>query len=110
MPAPLARYTAATALVAVAALVVFTAYLAQVAQYALNYLRNDVVVVGGYVLVLAVGVLAAWVLHASIGAAIRFQESIRWTRLGRVIWSATHLGALGLLLIAAYWGVFPSFI
>lgn len=110
MPPPLARYSAAVGLGAVAALVIFAAYLVQVAQYALNYLTNDVVVVGGYVLVLGVGVLAAWVLYSSLEAAGTALGSTEWSSLGRVIWSVTHLGAVCLLLIAAYWGVFPSFI
>ncbi len=110
MPESLARFAAATALGALAALVFFVAYIAQVANYALNYQRNDVVVTGGYVVVLAVGVLAAGALFTSVERAWRSRGSGQWRRSGRLLWWTTHLGALSLLIIAAYWGVFPSFV
>lgn len=110
MPASLARYAAATALAALAALVVFVAYLTQVAQYALNYLRNDLVVVGGYFFVLGTGVLAAGVLYASLERTHRARAVGAWRGPGRVVWWLVHLGAVSLLIIAAYWGVFPSFV
>src|SRR5690625_1124190 len=109
MPAPLARYAAATALASVATLVIFLAYLTQVAYYALNYLRNDIVVVGGYLLVMATGVLAAWVLHSSLEQTLRHRDAA-WRGPGRLVWWCVHLGAVSLLIIAAYWGVYPSFI
>ncbi|HLS25867.1 MAG TPA: hypothetical protein VK063_08350, partial [Beutenbergiaceae bacterium] len=87
----------------------FVAYLTQVAYYALNYLRNDFVVVGGYVVVMATGVLAAWVLHSSLDRTIRSRDSA-WRGPGRLVWWCVHLGAVSLLIIAAYWGVYPSFI
>lgn len=110
MPPPLARFAAATALSSLAALAVFFAYLVQVAQYALDYQRNDVVVIGGYVLVLATGVLAAGVLYTSVTAWLDSRRSQLWHPVGRLIWWTTHLGAVSLLIMAAYWGVFPSFI
>ncbi|MGC0251637.1 alpha/beta hydrolase family protein [Pseudactinotalea sp. Z1748] len=110
MPASLARYAAATALAALAALVMFVAYLTQVAQYALNYLRNDLVVVGGYFLVLGTGVLAAGVLYASLERTHRARAVGVWRGPGRLVWWLVHLGAVSLLIIAAYWGVFPSFV
>lgn len=110
MPAPLARYAAATVLAALACLVVFVAYLTQVAQYALNYLRNDFLVVGGYFLVLATGVLATGVLYTSLEQTQRVRTAGPWRSPGRLVWWLVHLGAVSLLLIAAYWGVFPSFV
>lgn len=113
LPAPVARNTAATGLAAVAVLVVFVAYVAQVADLALNYRTDDVVVLGGWVVVQLVGALAAGVLVHSVMVAKPFHPE-RWGGgderaglAGRLLWWATHLGALGLLLIAAYWGVYP---
>lgn len=109
MPAPLARYAAATALSAMAALVFFLAYLSQVAYYALNYMSNQFVVVGGYLLVLATGVLAAWMLYASVEQTLRHRD-VGWRGPGRLVWWTVHLGAASLLLICAYWGVYPAFV
>lgn len=113
LPAPVARHTAATGLAAVGVIVVFVAYCAQVADLALNYRTNDVVVLGGWVVVQAVGVLAVAVLVRSVLVA-RPWSSSRWAAsdrraglAGRLLWWCTHAGALGLLLIAAYWGVYP---
>lgn len=114
LPAPVARHTAAAGLAAVAVMVVFVAYCAQVADLALSYRTNDLVVLGGWVLVQAVGVLAAVVLVRSVQVAKPFHPE-RWSsgderagRAGRLLWWATHAGAVGLLLIAAYWGVYPA--
>ena len=109
MPAPLARYAAASALSAVATLVFFVAYLSQVAYYALNYLSIQFVVVGGYLLVLAAGVLAAWMLLESVEQTLRHRQ-VGWRRPGRLVWWTVHLGAVSLLLICAYWGVYPAFV
>lgn len=114
LPAPVARHTAATGIAAVAVIVVFVAYCAQVADLALNYRTNDLVVLGGWLLVQATGVLAAGVLVHSVMVAKPFHPS-RWSGgderaglAGRMLWWCTHAGALGLLLIAAYWGVYPA--
>lgn len=114
LPAPVARHTAATGLAAVAVLVLFVAYCAQVADLALNYRTDDLVVLGGWVVVQAAGVLAAAVLVRSVWVAQPFHPE-RWSSgderaglAGRVLWWATHAGAVGLLLIAAYWGVYPA--
>ncbi|WP_241680604.1 alpha/beta hydrolase family protein [Pseudactinotalea suaedae] len=114
LPAPAARHTAATGLAAVAVLVVFVAYCTQVADLALNYRNNDLVVLGGWVLVQAVGALAAGVLVRSVWVARPLHPG-RWGGgdeqagvAGRILWWATHAGAVGLLLVAAYWGVYPA--
>lgn len=110
MPAPLARYAGALALASLATLVTYVAYVGQVAYYALNYLRNDFVVIGGYLVVLGAGVLAAWVLLNSLEHTVRRRESPQWRRPGRLVWWTVHVGAVSLLMIAAYWGVFPSIV
>ena len=113
-PAPVARHTAATGLASVAVMVVFVAYCAQVADLALNYRTDDLLVLGGWVVVQAVGVLAAAVLVRSVWVAKPFHPE-RWSRgderaglAGKLLWWGTHAGAVGLLLIAAYWGVYPA--
>lgn len=114
LPAPVARHTAATGTAAVAVIVLFVAYCVHVADLALNYRTNDLVVLGGWVVVQAAGVLAAAVLVHSVMVAKPFHPE-RWSSgderaglAGRLLWWATHAGALGLLLIAAYWGVYPA--
>jgi len=113
LPAPVARHTAATGIAAVAVIVLFVAYCAQVADLALNYRTDDVVVLGGWIAVQAAGAFAAAVLVHSVMVAKPFHPG-RWSSgderaglAGRLLWWATHAGALGLLLIAAYWGVYP---
>lgn len=119
LPAPVARYTAATGLAALAVIVVFVAYCAQVADLALNYRTDDLLVLGGWLLVRAVGVLAAAVLVRSVVVAHPWnaRRGRGWTsgderagRAGRLMWWCTHAGAVGMLLIAAYWGVYPDLI
>jgi len=114
LPAPVARHTAATGIAAVAVIVLFVAYCATVAGLALNYRTNDLVVLGGWLVVQAAGVLAAGVLVHSVATAKPFHPS-RWSSgderaglAGRLLWWCTHAGALGLLLIAGYWGVYPA--
>lgn len=111
MPPPLARFGAATAMSTVAVLVIFAAYIAYVATLALNYRTDDLVVHGGWLLLHALGILAVAVGVRSVAAAWN-----AWRTLGKralsagalVIWGSTHVGAAGVLLIAAYWGVFPT--
>jgi len=111
LPPPLARFSAATAMSALAVLVVFAAYIAYVATLALNYRTDDLVVDGGWIVLHALGILAVAVAVRSVAAGWN-----AWRTLGRramsigsaVIWGSAHLGAAALLLIAAYWGVFPT--
>ncbi|UFU01743.1 alpha/beta hydrolase [Ruania suaedae] len=111
LPPPLARYTAATGLGALAVLVVFCAYVAYVADLALNYRSADLVVNGGWVALHALGILAVAVGVRSVDAAVNAWRTLGGRRFapGQVlIWWAAHLGAALLLLISAYWGVFPT--
>jgi uncharacterized protein len=71
-------------------------------------------VLGGWLVVQAAGVLAAGVIVRSVIVAKPFHPS-RWSSgderagmAGRLLWWCTHAGALGLLLIAGYWGVYPA--
>jgi len=114
LPAPVARYTAATGIAAVAVLVLFVAYCATVADLALNYRTNDVLVLGGWIVVQAAAWFAAAVLVRSVTVARPLHPG-RWSGgderaglAGRVLWWCTHAGAVGLLVIAAYWGVYPA--
>ncbi|WP_235857133.1 alpha/beta hydrolase family protein [Occultella glacieicola] len=111
LPPPLARYTAATALATVAVLVVFAAYIVQVANLALNYRTDDLAVHGGWVLLQAVGIFAVAVGVRSVAAGINARRTLGAAAtgaVGRITWWGVHVGATVLLLIAAYWGVFPS--
>lgn len=111
MPPPLARYCAATAMSTVAVLVIFAAYIAYVANLALNYRTDDLAVNGGWLLLHGLGIFAVAVAVRSMASAWN-----AWRTLGRralsagalVIWGSIHLGGAALLLIAAYWGVFPT--
>ncbi|CAM3697641.1 S9 family peptidase [Occultella aeris] len=111
LPPPLARYSAATALAATAVLVVFAAYIVQVANLALNYRTDDLAVQGGWVLLQAVGIFAVAVGVRSVSAGINARRTLgaeATGAVGRITWWGVHLGATVVLLIAAYWGVFPS--
>ncbi|WP_235019958.1 alpha/beta hydrolase family protein [Ruania rhizosphaerae] len=111
LPPPLARYTAATGMSAVAVIVVFVAYVAYVADLALNYRTDDVVVNGGWVALHALGILAVAVGVRSVDAAVNAWRTLGGGKLAlghATIWWTTHVGATSLLLISAYWGVFPT--
>lgn len=111
LPPPLARFGAATAMSAVAVLVVFAAYIAYVANLALNYRTDDLVVHGGWILLHALGILAVAVGVRSVAAGWNAWRTLRRRAVSvgsAVIWGSTHLGAAAMLLIAAYWGVFPT--
>lgn len=110
LPSPLARWMAALSLGALLTFVAFGAYLYKVAQLALNYLTNPVVVQGGWLTVQALGVATAAVFVTSgarvLGAARSgVLASTGWV--GLVTIAGVHVGSLVLLLTAAYWGVFP---
>ncbi|UFU04932.1 alpha/beta hydrolase family protein [Ruania halotolerans] len=110
-PPPLARFTAATMMSAVAIMVVFVAYVAYVASLALNYRTDDLVVHGGWVALHALGILAVAVGVRSVDAAANARRTLGRTAFSAghaVIWWSAHLGATSLLVIAAYWGVFPT--
>ncbi len=103
------RYAIATVLAAFAVVAVFIGYVGQVADLAVNYRLNDPLVLGGWALVHVTGLFAVVVAVLSIRrsylARKRGQTLSRATRAGA--WSC-HLGALAMLIIAAYWGVFPG--
>lgn len=111
---PVVRHSIATVLAAFALVAVFIGYVGQVADLAVNYRLNDAVVIGGWVLVHVTGLFAVIIAVLSIRAA--YIARARRARghgpglsaLTRVGAWACHLGALSLLLLASYWGVFPG--
>ncbi|SED98518.1 alpha/beta hydrolase family protein [Ruania alba] len=110
-PPPLARFTAAVSLSSVAIMVVFAAYVAYVASLALNYRTDDLVVHGGWIALHALGILTVGVGVRSVDAAANARRTLGRTAFSArqaVIWWSAHLGATSLLIIAAYWGVFPT--
>ncbi len=110
LPSPLARWMAALALGSVATLGAFGAYLYQVAQLALNYETSPVVVQGGWLTVQALGVATVAVFVTSVARVLGAARSGLLTStgwIGLVTIAGVHVGSLVLLLVAAYWGVFP---
>ncbi|MFV0427217.1 MAG: alpha/beta hydrolase family protein [Beutenbergiaceae bacterium] len=103
--APMGRATCATMVAPVAALTVFAAYCLSVADLALNYRTNAWIVTGGWVAVEVAALAATAVLIYSIGLGVQHMGSIR--PLGKLVWWLAHVGSFGLLVQAAYWGVFP---
>lgn len=111
LPSPLARWMAALSLVTLAVLVAFGAYLYRVAQLALNYQSDPIFVQGGWLVVQALGIGAVVLLVVSVA---RVAGAIREGRLGSTGWiglltiAGVHVGTAVLLVVAAYWGIFPT--
>lgn len=111
LPPPLARLSAALALSTVAILVVFAAYVAYVAELAFNYRTDDLVVNGGWILLHALGILSVAIGVRSVAMVWNARRTIGrgvFSVGSATIWWSAHLGSAALLLIAAYWGVFPT--
>ncbi|MEE6272547.1 alpha/beta hydrolase family protein [Georgenia wangjunii] len=109
LPAPLARWSAAMGMAVLAVWVFFAAYLLAVADLAFNYERNPLVVQGGWlgIQALAVGATALAVASASRWRRLA-DEGAAFGAVGRITLVSVHLGALTLLLLAGYWGIFPT--
>ena len=109
---PLGRYAAALSVSTVATWVFFVAYLAAVADLALNYRTNNLLVQGGWIVLQIVGILAAALLVVTTVAARRQRRARRGgAATGRMGWAAlacTLAGSVVLLVNAAYWGVYPA--
>ncbi|WP_341358136.1 prolyl oligopeptidase family serine peptidase [Georgenia sp. M64] len=104
LPAPLGRHTAALSLATTATWVLFGSYLVGVADLALNYRTNPLLAQGGWLVAQLVGILAAALLVQVVETWWR--RGARGT--GRAVVVLTLLGALVLLVTAAYWGVYPA--
>ncbi len=106
---PVVRSAIATVLAAYAAIAVFLGYVGQVADLATSDELNDPLVLGGWVLVYLSGIFASLVAVISLRRsylARRNRNALSTlTRTG--VWLC-HIGALAMLLIASYWGVFPA--
>lgn len=106
---PVVRYSFATVMAAFTPVVLFLWYISEVARLALNYELNNLLVWGGWAVVNISGIFAVAIASASLRQAYLRHRSGQplpcGVRLGA--WGC-HLGALGLLLIASYWGVFPA--
>jgi hypothetical protein len=82
-------------------------YLRQVADLALNYRQNDLVVIGGWwvLRVLAIGsAVAGVVTFVRAGKAPKWRS---WTLSGKVISGSAVVGGSAFVYLLAYWGVFP---
>ena len=101
--------TAALAMGVLAVWTLFVSYLLVVAGLALNYEQSPLVVSGGWlgIQAVAVGATAIGVWSASSWLRVR-RSGVRTGTVGTITLVGTHLGALGLLLAAGYWGVFPT--
>ena len=93
------------AVVATTGVLVF--YLIQVAQLALNYRQNDLLVQGGWILVRLAGLLTAFALATVIERIRVSANGILFETLPEVVifWMVL-IGTTILLLWLAYWGVF----
>ena len=103
--------SAALALSTVAILVIFGAYVAYVAELAFNYRTNVLVVNGGWILLHALGIFSVAIGVRSVAALWNARRSVGTRTLSpgaATIWWSSHIGSAALLLIAAYWGVFPT--
>ncbi|MDD9207470.1 acyl-CoA thioester hydrolase/BAAT C-terminal domain-containing protein [Georgenia sp. 10Sc9-8] len=108
---PLGRMTTGLVVATLATWALFIAYLMEVADLALNYRSDPVLVQGGWLAVQAVGVLAGALMVFSAAHAMQVLRARTPERPGVVAWSvygSAHLGCLVLLVNAAYWGVFPA--
>jgi dienelactone hydrolase len=110
LPPPLARWMAGLVLGVVTLLGGFGAYVYQVARLALDYETNPVLVQGGWFALEVVAVATAGLLVVSGARVLQAWRSGRlhatgWV--GRITLVGVHGGSLGLLVIAAYWGLFP---
>jgi hypothetical protein len=109
LPAPLGRLTAALHLATLATWVFFASYLLGVADLALNYRHNPLLSQGGWLVAQLAGILAAALLVHVVESWWRGGRSDRSVGvLGRAVVGATVLGAVVLLVSAAYWGVYPA--
>ncbi|QGH69549.1 S9 family peptidase [Pseudactinotalea sp. HY158] len=107
--AAVGRLAVAAGLAALAVVTTFVAYIAQIATLAMNYHLDDTVVIGGWILVQLLGIFAVVVGVVSVRAAMHARRAgTYFTVTDKVSWWATHVGSLALLLVAAYWGVFPA--
>jgi dienelactone hydrolase len=111
LPSPLARWMAALSLGTVLTLGAFAGYLARVAQLALNYQTDQLFVLGGWLVVQLLGVTTAGLFVVSVARVLGAGRAGRLARtgwIGLLTIAGIHVGALVLLVIAAYWGVFPA--
>lgn len=110
LPSPLARWMGALALATFLTLGFFGGYLYRVAQLALDYETDPLFVHGGWLAVQVLGMATAAIFVSSVAQVVR---AFRAGRLARTGWiglltiAGVHVGCLVLLVVAAYWGVFP---
>lgn len=109
---PLGRYASALSLATIATWLTYVAYVVGVADLALNYDTDPLLVQGGWIVVQGVGVLAAVTLVLTVAATWRqarsHRGSLATSRLGWASLVCTILGSVVLLVLAAYWGVYPA--
>lgn len=109
LPSRVARHTGAAALSAILLLVVLLGYIYQIAQLALGYQRDLMLVWGGWVLVQVIGVVAAALLTVSVRTWWSSGRRLGWRWLGPMNLAAVsiaHGGVLVLLVMSAYWGAY----
>lgn len=109
LPEKLASGMKATVASAAILLVAFAGYVYRVARLALDYRTDPVFVQGGWLVVQAIGIVAVSVLVVSTARVVAAVRSGGLRGAGWLGWltiAGVHVGALSLLVIAAYWGVF----
>lgn len=86
-------------------------YVLAIADLAVTYQQNQIIVQGGWLLSQTVALIAAWLVVRvafSWYSACRGQDRITW--LLRVFLTITLVGELTLIFALAYWGFYPSII
>lgn len=107
MPKELRRPLTGFAISTLAAIVGLLAYFVLVARLAVNYLQNDVIVTGGWVVIRVIAIVA---IAFGLVTRERFQHvsPLRtWSLPARITYIATGVGTCILVLLLAYWGVYP---
>jgi dienelactone hydrolase len=110
LPPPLARWMGVLAVATVTTLVFFAVYLARVAQLALDYRTDPIFVQGGWLAVQLLGFTTVAIFVNSVARAVVAGRAGRLANtgwIGVLTIAGVHVGCLVLLVIAAYWGVFP---
>ncbi len=110
LPSPLARWMAGLTFATLSTLAAFGGYLYRVARLALDYQTSPMFVQGGWLLVQALGVTSVIVFVVSTARVLAAGQNGRlagtsW--IGILTVAGVHVGCLVLLLVAAYWGIFP---
>lgn len=89
----------------IVAFAAFVAYILAIATLAMSYETDNLLVRGGWLLVQALAILAAYCV---VRLGFAWSQSEIPTRGGKIMVALSFVGLLTLLLALAYWGPYPS--